>query len=150
MGNPSRAEEAMMKGAILAAIALVTIGLVSAQTPAVPTPPSGADAVKAVTALSAYMGGLVTYGMAFASLLFIYSWIYGSVGAKFYFWSYVGLIIVVMIYLPNYWSTQSLQATIYSLVMGTICYRGFYATFCLQSPSRFEGDKSNLGSRVDY
>merc|ERR1711907_344818 len=96
------------------------------------------------------IAGLMTYVMLIASLIFIYSWVYGGVGAKFLFWTYFGLIVVLMIFLPQYWDASSLQATLYMSVMGTIAYRAFYACFCLQAPSRFEGDRLSLGSRVDY
>jgi len=50
------------------------------------------------------------------------------------FWSYLGLVVVLMIYLPDYWDAQSLQGTLYMSVMGTVAYRAFYACFCLQVP----------------
>merc|ERR1711988_860625 len=138
---------------MMACVALAKLALSGAADPSSSSSSSStivdATSENVQPSLGLYSGSLM-YGMLIVLLLVVYSWVYGSVGAKFLFWSYFGLVIVLMICLPDRWDFATLQATLYMSVTGTIAYRGFYACFCLQAPSRFEGYRGGGGSRVDY
>lgn len=101
------------------------------------------------TTWNAFIGGITMYVILAFAALFLYSWVYDGVNTKFPFWLFVILIIFITIGFSRYYSPDILQAVLYSFVLLTVAYRGFYAMFCLQTPTRFDGDRSSLGSRLD-